>query len=86
VHERKEFLAGLKSLAPGPATDAKVTIYGLVGTVTGHRKSAQDGDAFFLDIWAKQKGAWRALTMQDVESAKDEPPARPDLPAERAKP
>ena len=31
--------------------------------VTGHRKSADDSDVFFLDIWAKQKGAWRALVM-----------------------
>ena len=72
LHERKEFLADLKSLAAGPATDVKVTIYGVVAMVTGHRKSAQDSDAFFLDIWAKQKGAWRALTMQDVVLAAED--------------
>ena len=44
----------------------KVNVYGLVATVTGSRKSADGNPVFFLDIWAKQKGSWRALTMQDV--------------------
>jgi hypothetical protein len=66
VHERKEFLADLKGMAAAPATDVKVKIYGRVAMVTGHRKSAHDSDVFFLDIWAKQKGAWRALVGQDV--------------------
>jgi hypothetical protein len=52
----------------------KVSIYGLVAAVTGNRTSAQGDDVFFLDIWAKQKSAWRALTMQDVALAKDAPP------------
>jgi len=66
VYGRKEFLAALKKMAAAPAADSKATVYGGVAMVTGHRKSAQDTDTFFLDIWAKQKGAWRALTMQDV--------------------
>src|SRR5580704_10395089 len=66
THERKEFLNDLKSAAPTGATDAKARVYGLVAMVTGNRKSAGGSDVFFLDIWAKQKGAWRALTMQDV--------------------
>lgn len=67
VFQRKEFLTDLKGVAPSDAaTDVKVNVYGLVGTVTGSRKSADGNPAFFLDIWAKQKGSWRALTMQDV--------------------
>jgi hypothetical protein len=67
VYERKNFLAGLKDIAAAPASDVKVTIYGRIGMVTGHRKSAHDNDVFFLDIWAKQKGTWRVLVAQDVE-------------------
>ena len=66
VYARKEFLATLKKIAAAPAADAKARVYGGVAMVTGHRKSAPDTDKFFIDIWAKQKGAWRALTMQDV--------------------
>jgi Domain of unknown function (DUF4440) len=76
IHERKEFLDGLKSFAPAAATDIKARVYGLVAMVTGNRKSALGSDVFFLDIWAKQKGAWRALTMQDVVlAAANEPSA-----------
>lgn len=74
THSRKEFLADLKSVAPDPATDVDVKIYGLVAVVTGHRKSAL-GDTLFLDIWARQKRAWRTLVMQDVPLAAAEPPA-----------
>lgn len=67
VFQRKEFLSNLKSVAASDAsTDTKVKVYGHVGMVTGSRKSAQGNPAFFLDIWAKQKGSWRALTMQNV--------------------
>lgn len=77
VHARKEFLADLKDVAPAAATDVKVNVYGLVAMVTGHRKSAQGSDAFFLDIWAKEKRAWRTLAMQDVVLAPaDTPPPR----------
>jgi hypothetical protein len=85
IHERKAFLADLKSLAAASATDEKVKVYGLVAMVTGHRQSAQGSDTFFLDIWAKEKRAWRALTMQDVVLAKDEPPAAPEAPGVEAK-
>jgi hypothetical protein len=65
--QRKEFLTDLKGVAPGDAaTDVKISVYGLVAMVTGSRKSADGNPVFFLDIWAKQKGSWRALTMQDV--------------------
>lgn len=77
IHERKDFLADLKGVAAASATDPKVTIYGLVAMVTGHRNSVPGSDTFFLDIWAKQKGAWRALTMQDVVLATGAPPAAP---------
>lgn len=66
VHERRDFIADLKKFAASSTADMKVTIYGLVAMVTGHRKSAKAHDTFFLDIWVKQKGAWRLLTMQDV--------------------
>jgi hypothetical protein len=72
LHERKEFLDDLKGSAAGSPSDVKVKVYGLVGMVTGKRKTAQNNDAFFLDIWAKQKGAWRVLTMQDVVLAATE--------------
>jgi hypothetical protein len=52
----------------------KVTIYGRIGMVTGHRKSAHDNEVFFLDIWAKQKGTWRALVAQDVELGSGDAP------------
>ena len=88
IHERKEFLADLKSAAPAAAANVKVNIYGLVAAVTGSRKSALGGDVFFLDIWAKQKGAWRALTMQDVVLATEGAPvaAKPAAPGAEAKP
>jgi hypothetical protein len=86
LHERKEFLADLKSIAAAPAADVKVMIYGLVAMVSGHRKSALDSDTFFLDIWAKQKGAWRALIMQDVVLAAAKVPAtEPEVPGWVAK-
>jgi len=67
VFQRKEFLDGLKTVAAGEAaTDVKISVYGLVAMVTGSRKSTPGSPVFFLDIWAKQKGSWRALTMQDV--------------------
>lgn len=75
VHERKEFLADLKAVAAAAATDAKVRIYGRIAMVTGSRKSAHDTDVFFLDIWAKQKGTWRALLAQDVVLAANNAPA-----------
>jgi hypothetical protein len=75
LYDRKNFLAGLKDIAAAPASDVKVTIYGRIGMVTGRRKSARDNEVFFLDIWAKQKGTWRALVEQDVElGVSDAPP------------
>jgi uncharacterized protein DUF4440 len=69
VYGRKEFLTGLKDVAAAAARDVSVKIYGRVATVTGHRNSARGDDVFFLNIWAKQKGAWRALVSQDVALA-----------------
>jgi Domain of unknown function (DUF4440) len=70
IHNRRDFLADLKGMAAAATSDPKVTAYGLLAAVTGERKSAQGKNAFFLDIWAKQKGAWRALTMQNVVLSK----------------
>jgi ketosteroid isomerase-like protein len=80
VFQRKEFLTDLKSVAASEApSDVKVSVYGLVGMVTGSRKSAEGNPVFFLDIWAKQKGSWRALTMQNVALADgDDPTAAAD--------
>lgn len=69
IYARKDILGDLKSVAAGPANDVKVRSYGLVAVVTGHHKAAHDADVFFLDIWVKQKGAWRALLIQDVPVA-----------------
>ncbi len=88
VHERKDFLADLKSASAAPPSDPAVKIYGRIGMVTGRRKSADGRDVFFLDIWAKQKRAWRALVSQDVVLAEAEAqrgaPIKPDA-AERKK-
>jgi hypothetical protein len=73
IHERKEFLGDLKAAAAAPVGDPQVETYGRIAMVTGHRKTVHDNDVFFLDIWAKQKGAWRALAMQDVALAVDAP-------------
>jgi hypothetical protein len=75
VFERKEFLAALKDIAAAAASDVTVKIYGRVAMVTGHRTSAHDNDVFFLDVWAKQKGTWRALVAQDVELATGDTPS-----------
>src|SRR6516164_3814443 len=66
IHARKDFLADLKGMAAAATSDPKVATYGQLAAVTGERKSEQGKNAFFLDIWAKQKGSWRALTMQNV--------------------
>jgi hypothetical protein len=75
LYERKSFLGSLKEIAAAPSSDRKVTVYGRIGMVTGHRKSSHDNEIFFLDIWAKQKGAWRALVVQDVELGSGDAPA-----------
>lgn len=85
VYDRKSFLGSLKEVAAAPSSDVKVALYGRIGMVTGHRKSVHDNEVFFLDIWAKQKGAWRALVAQDVELGSGDPPAaktpsRPETP------
>lgn len=72
IHERKDFLADLKTSAAAPPNDPVVKIYGRIGMVTGRRKSADGRDAFFLDIWAKEKRAWRALVSQEVVLAATE--------------
>lgn len=71
---RKDFLLELKGAASSPAGDAKVRLYGLLAMVTGHRNSANDTEVFFLDVWAKQKGTWRALLMQEVMTATSDAP------------
>ena len=66
TYSRHEFLADLKNLSAATGGDPKLTMYGLLATVTGERKSADGNVAFFLDIWVKQKGAWRALARHNV--------------------
>jgi hypothetical protein len=66
AYSRHEFLADLKNLSAATAGDPKLTMYGQLATVTGERKSADGNTAFFLDIWVKQKGAWRALARHNV--------------------
>jgi hypothetical protein len=74
IHVRRDFLADLKGAA-APLSDVKVRLYGLLAMVTGHRNSAHDTDVFFLDVWAKQKGTWRALLIQEVAIAAADAPA-----------
>lgn len=81
IHSRKEFLADLKRAAPAPANDIRAWSFGLVAIVTGRHKSAHDADVFFVDAWVKQKGAWRALLMQDVPVATGDVPAVTTVPA-----
>jgi hypothetical protein len=86
IHERKDFLAELKTAAAAAPTDPVVKIYGRIGMVTGHRKSA-GRDVFVLDIWAKQKRAWRALLSQEVVlAATDAPRPPPSQPGAAAAP
>jgi hypothetical protein len=66
IHPRREFLGDLKTIAARPASDVKIRNFGSLAMMTGKHTSAQGSDVFFLDIWVKQKGAWRALLMQDV--------------------
>jgi hypothetical protein len=73
-------------VAPAPASDVKTRSFGLVATVTGRHKSAHDADVFFIDVWVKQKGAWRALLMQDVPTTADDAPAATAAPAPAAEP
>ncbi len=78
---RRDFLSDLKSHAAAPADDARIRLYGLLATVIGHRMSSHDAEVFFLDIWVKQKGTWRALLMQEVAlAAADAPVAAPGDP------
>jgi hypothetical protein len=78
IHVRRDFLGEIKSVAAAASADAKVRSYGELAMVTGHRKAADNNDAFFLDIWARQKGSWHALLMQNVAAAQAEPlPAAP---------
>ena len=87
IHERKDFLADLKTVSAASSGDPEVKIYGRIGMVTGQRKTADGRDVFFLDIWAKQKRTWRALVSQDVTlAAVDAPHAAPVEPAAAATP
>ncbi len=74
IHVRRDVLVEIKSVAIAASADAKVRSYGQIAMVTGHRKAADNNDVFFLDIWARQKGSWRALLMQNVAAAPAEPP------------
>jgi hypothetical protein len=80
-YARKDFLDDLKALAASPATDVKVRSYGLVTLITGHRLSPQNGEVFFLDIWARQKGTWRELVSHEVATAMAEASAAGSAPA-----
>jgi hypothetical protein len=87
IHERKDFLADLKTAAAAVPSDPVVKIYGRIGMVIGYRKSADGRDVYFLDIWAKQKRAWRALVSQEVVlAATDTPRPAPALTSAAAAP
>jgi hypothetical protein len=85
VHERHQFLTELKSAAAAPtdakATDPKASVYGTVAIVTAMTKGTPGEDVVTLHMWAKQKGAWRILTMQDVAvDPSPETAGEPDVP------
>jgi hypothetical protein len=82
AYSRREFLGELKNIASATADDPKVTMYGLLALVTGDRKSAAGNTAFFLDIWVRQKRAWRALAMQNVLLGESTPAAAPSSPGD----
>lgn len=87
VRERKDFLGDLKAVAAASSTDTKAKLYGRIGMVTGTGKTASGSDVFFLDIWAKQKGSWRALAMQYVTlGVAAAPPASTGAPHAQEKP
>ncbi len=71
---RRDFLSDLKSHAAASADDPSVRLYGRLATVIGHRIPAPDTAVFFLDIWAKQKGTWRALLIQEAMMAAADAP------------
>lgn len=79
IHVRREFLGELKGVAGAAANDAKVRSYGQLAVVTGHRKLADNEDIFFLDIWARQKGTWRALLMQNIAATEPTAAAAPPM-------
>jgi Domain of unknown function (DUF4440) len=85
AYSRKDFLADLKDLSAAPTGDRKVAIYGLVAAVTGERKPVQGNASFFLDIWVRQKGAWRALAMQNLVLAEENASAAPAARGEETK-
>jgi Domain of unknown function (DUF4440) len=74
IHPRREFLNDLTSGAGSAPTETSVKTYGRIVTVSGHRKTANDNEVFFVDIWARQKGTWRALVRQDVQLASEATP------------
>jgi hypothetical protein len=86
IHPRREFLADLKRMAPAPANDIKVRSFGLVATVTGRHKSLRDADVFFIEVWVKQKSAWRVLLMQEVPIGTDDAPAETTASAAQPQP
>jgi hypothetical protein len=73
THLRREFLSDLKGASFAPPSETKVRVFGLLSTVTGHRAS-RDAEVFFVNIWAKQKSAWRALLIQEVPIATADAP------------
>jgi hypothetical protein len=74
IHDRKDVIADLKTVAAAAPGDPVVKIYGRIGMVTGHRQSVDGRNVFFLDIWAKQKRAWRTLVSQEVVLAEADAP------------
>ncbi len=82
IHARREFLAGLKGVAAAPASEIAARSYGLITIISGRRRSSRGDDVFVLDIWAKQKGAWRALLIQEVALGATEAAASPTPPTE----
>jgi len=86
VHPRRELLADLKRAVRVSASNVTVRRFGMIAAVTGRHRSAQDTDVFFMDLWVRQKGAWRALLIQDVPIATDDTPLTIAVAASAAEP
>jgi hypothetical protein len=89
IRLRKVVLADLKSFAAAAAAgDATVRNYGRLALVMGHRKTVAgtNDEVSFFDVWVKQKGAWRALLIENVPAAATDPrAAAPPAPAGEVK-
>jgi hypothetical protein len=61
--------------------DLKVRRYGRLAVVTGSTGAETRPDAFFLHVWLKRRGGWRALAFHDTVPAAEAPARTADTAA-----